>query len=416
MECTVNRVGDRYFDQLVRNGHDRRLDDLDRFAALGIRTLRYPVLWERTAPRGLEAADWSWPDARLARLRALGVRPIVGLLHHGSGPRDTSLVDPGFPERLAAYAGAVAARYPWVDAYTPVNEPLTTARFSGLYGPWYPHGRDDRTFYRALVGQIRGTVLAMRAIRAVRPDAALIQTEDLGWTHATAPLAYQAEHENERRWLGFDLLCGRVVPGHRFHAPMIAAGIDARELDGLAAHPCPPDVIGGNYYLTSERLLDGDLAAWPGWSHGGNGVDRYADVHSVLAGILDGPGRLLERAAARYRLPLAITEAHLGSTREEQLRWLRDLWSAAERARAAGADVRAVTVWSLLGTFDWHCLVTREEGVYEPGVFDVRGGTPRPTALAAMVRALAAGAALDHPVLAGDGAWRRALAAEEAAA
>jgi hypothetical protein len=31
-ECTVNRVGNRWFDQLAWTGHDRRLDDLDRFA------------------------------------------------------------------------------------------------------------------------------------------------------------------------------------------------------------------------------------------------------------------------------------------------------------------------------------------------------------------------------------------------
>jgi len=45
VECTINRVGDEYFDQLRFSGHRDRLEDLDRFAALGIRTLRYPVLW-----------------------------------------------------------------------------------------------------------------------------------------------------------------------------------------------------------------------------------------------------------------------------------------------------------------------------------------------------------------------------------
>ena len=65
-----------------------------------------------------------------------------------SGPRSTSLVDPAFAEGLAAFARAVAERYPWVEDFTPVNEPLTTARFSGLYGHWYPHGRDDLTFAR----------------------------------------------------------------------------------------------------------------------------------------------------------------------------------------------------------------------------------------------------------------------------
>jgi dTDP-4-dehydrorhamnose reductase len=162
LECTVNRVLDDYFSQMERNGHAVRDDDLERFASLGIRAIRYPVLWERIAPDGNEDADWSWPDKRLQRLRELGVTPIAGLVHHGSGPRHTSLVDPGFAEQLAAYAGMVARRYPWLEHYTPVNEPLTTARFSGLYGVWYPHGRDEKTFIQALLNQCRATMPALQ--------------------------------------------------------------------------------------------------------------------------------------------------------------------------------------------------------------------------------------------------------------
>lgn len=39
VECTVNRVGEEYFDQLERNGHAMRLDDLDLFAELGIKAI-----------------------------------------------------------------------------------------------------------------------------------------------------------------------------------------------------------------------------------------------------------------------------------------------------------------------------------------------------------------------------------------
>jgi dTDP-4-dehydrorhamnose reductase len=150
----------------------------------------------------------------LSRLRKLKIDPIVGFVHHGSGPRHTSLVSENFAEELAAFAGAVATRYPWVNHYTPVNEPLTTARFSGLYGFWYPHGKDDATFIRALYNQLHGTRLAMKAIRRVNPAAQLVQTEDLGKTHSTPLLAYQARFENVRRWLSFDILCGKVNPKH----------------------------------------------------------------------------------------------------------------------------------------------------------------------------------------------------------
>src|SRR5947209_3558346 len=215
VECTINRVHNRYFNQLALSGHWGRADsDLERFAALGLRALRFPLLWESLAPDSLEEIDWGWSDARMAKLRSLGIRPIVGLLHHGSGPRYTNLLDPAFPEKLAKFAGEVARRYPWIDAYTPANEPLTTARFSALYGHWYPHARDDRSFVQALVNQCRGVALAMEAIREVNSDAQLIQTDDLGRAFSTPHMRYQADFENERRWLAWDLLRGAVDNEH----------------------------------------------------------------------------------------------------------------------------------------------------------------------------------------------------------
>ena len=107
-------------------------------------------------------------------------------------------------------------------------------------------------------------------------------------------------------------------------------------------------------------------------------------------------------------MPVAITEAHLGSTREEQLRWLKEFWDCAVQLRARGVDVRAVTVWALLGSFDWDVLVTSSGDFYEPGPFDVRGPAPRRTALGRLMRDLSAGRRLDRdPLLALPGWWRR---------
>lgn len=410
VECTVNRVGDEYIRQLERSAHATRLDDLDRFAALGIRAMRYPVLWEHIAPHGLASADWSWPDERLHRLRELDVLPIVGLVHHGSGPLDTSLVDPDFPARLSAYAGAVARRYPWIEHYTPINEPLTTARFSGLYGLWYPHGRDERTFKDALFNQCRAVVLAMREIERINPDAKLVQTDDLGQTYGTPLLAYQTKFNNELRWLAWDLLCGRVDERHYLWEWLNdRCGASPAEILWFRDNPRPPDIIGVNHYVTSERLLDHELHKYPAHHHGGNGRHRYADVEAarVLASPTGGIGPLLEQAWERYRLPIAVTEAHIDARREDQLRWLAEIWAGAEQARQRGVDVRAVTVWGLLGLFDWNCLLTECRDYYESGAFDVRGGQPRPTAIAGLMKELARGAVPDHPVLSGAGWWKR---------
>lgn len=406
-ECTVNRVGETYMDQTLRSGHENRIGDLDRIAALGIKAIRYPVLWERISPRNPNTADWRWTDDRLARLRELGVRPIAGLMHHGSGPRYTSLLDPLLPLGLAGHARAAAERYPWIEEWTPVNEPLTTARFAALYGHWHPHKRSETLFWTALVNQIDAVRMAMRQIREVNPSARLIQTEDLGRTYSTRAMAHQADYDNARRWMTWDLLTGRVTAEHPLFERLSRFGLGDR-LKAIADDPCPPDVVGVNHYLTSDRFLDHRCDRYPPDRCGRNEFMAYADVEAIRV-VLPAPGGLagaLEEAWARYGLPLAVTEAHNGCTREDQMRWLLEAWETAERLRARGGDVRAVTAWSLLGAYDWNSLLTRAAGHYEPGAFDLRAPGPRPTAVASLLRGIAEGGPL-HPVAAGQGWWRR---------
>jgi len=413
-ECTVNRVGDSFHDQTRRSGHHDRAGDLELFASLGVKALRYPVLWERTVPSMGDPPDWRWSDQRLQRIRELGLRPILGLLHHGSGPRGTSLVDPEFPQQFASYARAAAERYPWVEEWTPINEPLTTARFAALYGLWHPHLQDERAFWTALLNQVHATRLAIEQIRQVNPAARLVQTEDLGRTYGTRTVGHQIAYDNARRWMTWDLLCGTVQRGHFLHGRLEAFGLGA-SLAAIARHPCPPDVIGLNHYLTSDRFLDHRASEYPPSVRGGNEWMSFADVEAIRVAS-PAPGGLagaLEEAWSRYRRPLAVTEAHNGCTREEQVRWVREAWETAERLRARDVDIRAVTAWALLGSYDWQSLLTRSEGAYEVGAFDVRGGAPRLTAIAGELKRITAGAGVSpHPATAGPGWWRRDIRLE----
>jgi|SRR6478735_985799 len=392
IECTVNRVAESYFDQLKFSGHHDRSSDLEAIAALGLRVLRYPVLWERSE-RSDREFDFGWADERLAKLYELGVEPVLGLVHHGSGPLHTSLVSDCFAEKLAAFAKKVARRYPWVSMFTPVNEPLTTARFSGLYGHWYPHGRSDRTFVRALLTQCKAVALSMEAIRSVNPRALLVQTEDMGYTRSTPNLRYQADFENERRWLSLDLLSGAVSRKHPLHDYLLRSGARPEELRFFLEHPCPPDIIGVNYYVTSERFLDDRYERYSPDKRGGNGRHRYADVEAVRAcrdGLI-GPARILSAAHQRYLRPVVMTEAHLGCTPNQQASWLAYAWNSALEARRGGADVRAITAWALLGAHGWDRLVTKEGGSYEAGAFSVQNGVLQSTPLADFIKRLASG-------------------------
>jgi dTDP-4-dehydrorhamnose reductase len=413
VESSRVRVGRRIVDQLQLTGHWDRASDLDRLAELGVSAVRYPVLWEHVAPRGLGAANWAWADRRLARLRALGVRPVLGLLHHGQGPRGISLLHPGFATAFGRYAAAVARRFPWVDAYVPLNEPLATARFAGLYGWWWPHARSERTFARLLLVQCAAIRAAARAVRDVNPEARIIVNDDVGRTFATEPLAADAAYLNERRWLAWDLLTGRVTRDHPMHELLTRVPENRRLVADLAADPEPPDVIGIDHYVTSDRFLDHRVGLYVAERRDPL-VPGYVDVEACrVPGVPTGSiSRAIDDSWARYRRPLILSEIAIAGLAADQVHWWNEAYDAASAARARGVDLGAITAWAAFGSVDWHCLMRRAEGVYEPGLFDARSDPPRARPVAAAVRQSALGADAYAPVasapIARGGWWLRA--------
>ncbi len=386
VECSFLEVDGWLCDQVGLTGHASRPDDLDRIADLGVRAVRYPVLWGRTS--GTTATDWEWADARLTRLRSLGIRPIVGLLHHGFGRIGIDPLDPEYPSRFANYATQVAERFPWVDTFIPVNEPLTTARFGALYGWWPPYARDHPTFIRLLVSECLAFRAATKAFRRVRSDVSIIVTEDAGRTYGTQPLASVVEHDDLRRWLTFDLLMGKVDRRHRLWSYMTWVAPDmSYALDDLAADPASPDVLGLNRYITSDRFLDHRVELYPAAFRGGGGGLTYADVEAVRVGdhepasFIDG----IRETWQRYGRPIALTEVQLAGAPQDQIAWWTEAWRDANRANDEGIPVRAVTAWALFGSWEWDSVLRRPRGRYEVGCFDARDGTPRAAPLAAAV-------------------------------
>jgi dTDP-4-dehydrorhamnose reductase len=405
IECTINRVNDQYRDQLDLCGHYIREDDIQQFSKLGIRKIRYPVLWEYHCA-GKES-HWDWTAGQLEKLKTFQIDPVVTLLHHGSGPEHTDLLNEKFPAQFAAYAKEVAEKFPGLKYFTPINEPLTTARFSGLYGLWYPHHRNEKSFAEMLLNEVEGIVRAMMEIRKVIPHAELIQTEDLAKTHSTPLLRYQADFENNRRWLTYDLLCGKVNTRHYFWKYFISLGIKPSRLSFFLDNPTPPSVMGFNYYITSERYLDQDTENYPLFTHGGNGRHIYADTEAVRTGHSVGIAGLLTEAWNRYRIPLAVTECYLHCTREEQARWLKEVWDECCRLNKNGIPIVALTAWSLMGAFDWNSLLTRQANDYEPGAFIISNGELRPTLLSKVIQGLAIDGEYNHPLLENKGWWHR---------
>jgi len=409
IECTINRIKEKYFDQLEYSGHYNRENDIETIAELGIKALRYPVLWEKHQPHPNNEICWAFAKNNLNKLRALQIKPIIGLVHHGSGPSFVNFFDGSFENGLAEYAYQVALQFPWVQYYTPVNEPLTTARFCGLYGCWFPHKCDDYSFAKILLSECKATVMSMQRIREVNPDAKLIQTEDLTRIYSTPLLKYQADFENNRKWLSFDLISGKVVEEHPLWGYLKLCGINDDELNYFHQNNCVPDIIGLNYYVTSERFLDEKLENYPHCTHGQNCIHQYADIEAIRVNFegMYGPYKLFKEAWNRFNLPLAVTEVHLHCHREEQMRWFLEIWQTAQQLKKEGVDIKAVTAWALLGSFGWNRILTDGKGDYEPGVFDVRQNTLRPLAIANILQSLANNKPYYHPVLEGEGWWKR---------
>jgi dTDP-4-dehydrorhamnose reductase len=399
-EPTVARTDEAHVrDQLRETGHQTRERDLDLIAQLGVCASRYPVLWEKVAPHGPDLRDYAWAARRLNGLAERGVEPIVTLLHHGSGPRYTSLLDPAFPRLFAEYAAATARRFPWVTRWTPINEPLTTARFSTLYALWYPNRfADDAAFGRAIVNEALAIAAASERIREVIPQARFVLTEDLqSFSAADERVEAEVAHKRERMYLSCELLQGRIVDGHPMHRYLTErCGIEAVELAGLARRPQPPDVMGWNYYPYSERWLETDAA----------GGRRNLGVVEVAPERLD-LRELLRRADARLGLPSALAEVHLHGDERERARWMLQRFDDVRTVRAEGVPVVAFGAWAAFGLIDWDSLLCRAGGVWEDGIYTYAGAgeEPRPTLVTAVVSALAAGRSFGVP--AGAGWWEK---------
>jgi dTDP-4-dehydrorhamnose reductase len=373
-EPTIARLGeDAWRDQLAETGHDRRPGDIELIAGLGVDACRYPVLWER--------GDLHWARPRLEALQSAGVEPIVTLLHHGSGPAFTSLVDPDFPELFAGYAESVARALPWVRRWTPINEPLTTARFSTLYGHWYPNLRDDRAFGRAIVNQALAIQRAFERIQREIPGAQLMVTEDLqGFTAGNAEVEPYVAFLCERRWLSLELVLGRVDAAHPLWTYLTrAACVPLALLREVGARAVAVDLVGWNWYPYSERFISSS-----------DGVIH--DLGAVeIAGSAISPRALLREAYARLGLPQALSEVHLNAPEDERARWLGQRYDDAVALLEEGLPIKAVGAWAAFGMIDWNSLLRERAGVAEDGIFTFEPAdrTPRETAVSRALRALA---------------------------
>ncbi len=365
------RPGERAIDEYELTEHyERFADDFALAAGVGAEFLRWGVPWYRVQPE-VDRWDWSWTDRALKAMAGCGLRPIVDLVHYGTPlwlAREFAHAE--YPQRVAEYAARFAERYSDVAVdYTPLNEPVVHALFSGEYGYWPPYLTGAQGFTALAVNLARGVVLTQRAVADVLGGRATFVHVDaaMGFVGDDDAPEHRAEAERLRMQVHLveDLVTGRVAGDHPAVPQLRRAGVGDDDLAWFAASSVRPDVMGVNYYpRISTEVFE------PGVRHAGGFTDPRPAVDLGAAGL----SRALREYAARYGVPVMVSETCVTSSVDERVRWLDDSVAAVARLRDEGLPVVAYTWWPLFDMYEWtwrHSLSHRQAHLLPMGLFDL---------------------------------------------
>lgn len=336
------RHSGRTLDEYELTEHDRNVvADLERAASLGVDGLRYGLPWYRVNPEP-EVYRWDLVDPAMIAAERLGLKLIIDLVHYGVPAWvEGGFIDPRYPEAVAAYAGAFAARYGRsVTRFTPLNEPAVTAAFCGETGGWPPYLSGLRGWTAVTLALVDGIQRTVSAIRACVPEATIVHVEAAKLVRPTAPhLAAMAELARQRAWLPTDLVLGRVDETHPLWGWLLEQGADPGRLAAVRANAVDVDVIGVNFYpqysVRTFRDLGGDIVDVAG----GGTTDELLAVMRAFA--------------ERYGRPVGLTETSYDGDDAARSAWLE---ASAAALGAGGSDELApwcYTWWPLFDFVDW---------------------------------------------------------------
>ncbi len=350
-------------DQLLECGHyDRWRDDLRLTAELGLKVLRYGLPIHRVwLAEG--KYDWEFADQAMAEIQRLELIPILDLCHFGLPDWVGNFQNPDFPILFRGYCDAVAERYPWVRAYTPVNEIYVNARLSAKEGLWNEQAKDDRSFVNALKHSVAASILGTQAIAARRPDCIIVQSESAEYLHeARATESAEVRLANKQRFISLDLLYANPFDSEVDHW-LADNGLTRREYDWfMAGEPPGYQVMGNDYYGRNERILTPDGAMCP--------------AEDVL-----GWFNITHTYYERYRKPVMHTETNVLDA-DAAPTWLWKQWMNILKMRRVGVPVLGFTWYSLIDQIDWDIALAEKKGTVNPcGLYDL-DRNPRPVAKA----------------------------------
>ncbi len=367
-------------DQFNWTQHDRFWrDDLKRAREeLGIKWLRYAFPWHTIEPQRGQF-NWKYPDERIEEAQKLGIELILDVMHFGTPLWLKQAVgDPEFPDALGQYAGELVSRYASnIKCWSPLNEPLVSALFSGDLGFWPPHARKWRGYMPVLSRVAQGTSRAIRAIRSAAPEAIVMLCDSAeNFKTRKASLELEVNRRNLRRFISMDLLTGRVDRHHPLFAWLTNYGMSELDIEWFRTNPQWPDVLGLDYYPHSDWQLDMD----------GNSVQqRRAESPLGLYGVA-------KAYYNRYGIPLMLTETSADGKPIDREIWLETTLNDIKRLRQEGVPMLGLIWWPLLDQLDWDGALTHRIGkIHRVGIYTLNrqpdGVLKRmPTSLVKMLR------------------------------
>jgi beta-glucosidase/6-phospho-beta-glucosidase/beta-galactosidase len=349
-------------DQFNWTQHNRFWrDDIRRAREeLGITHLRYAFPWHVIeAERGRH--DWSMSDERIAAFDDLGIELMLDVMHFGTPLWLKQAVgDPEFPEALEHFTEALVGRYRQsIRVWSPFNEPLVSALFSGDFGFWPPHQRKWRGYMPVLSRIVQAVNRSIRAIRRTMPEATVLLCDAAENYKTRNPvLVTEVQRRNLRRFLVMDLLLGRIDKHHPLFSWLTSYGMSELDIEWFVSHPQTPDILGLDYYTHSDWQLD----ALPG----GGVRQRRADAPVGLYGIGTAYWQ-------RYGIPLMVTETSIEGQAINREIWLETMVDHARRLREEGIPLLGLVWWPLIDQIDWDGALTHRIGkIHEVGLYNLR--------------------------------------------
>lgn len=343
--------------------------DFDLVAQTGVKVVRWGIPWYRVQPEP-NRWDWRWVDEALDYLVTIkGIKPIIDLMHYGTPFwLDNSFINANYPQRVAEYAQAVAVRYKSLEPYyTPLNEPMVNAAQCGQIGEWPPYLTGDDGYVKLTLALAKGIALTMQALQAEHSDAVTVQVEAL-WKTFTQDdsLRAEAEAQDARQYLCFDLVTGRVDTHYALYSFLRNHGLTQADLDWFRQNAATLDIFGANFYPWSYQEL----------VRKADGTTQRRSVRPHGSTIAE----VLRAAYNRYALPIMVTETSANAPIAGRAKWMDETIAAVHNLREEGIPIIGYTWFPLFTMIDWRYRRARGAlkkyllhlGLYE-AEFDARG-------------------------------------------